>query len=197
MDKIVFLMGRKDGLVREQFFEHYLNVHSLLGLRMCVLMEGYTVNLTDGADPGPEAPDSITEVWTPDANGFMDPGRAFRNEEEMMEVVNDDQSFIGTTHAYIVEEELAFGSWPSGEVRTRTPGVKRVSMHIASSVPPVADGIERVTIDRVKAAITPDAPAIDAFVSEWAQSAEVLAPLAVPSYLVSEYRQRLPARPGA
>ena len=174
MEKIVFLMGRKDGLTRVEFFEHYLNVHSLLGLQMCVLMEGYTVNLTDGADPGPEAPDSITEVWTPDAQGFMDPAHAFRNDDEMMQVVNDDQSFIGTTQAYIVEEQLVFGSWPSGEVRTRTPGVKRISMHTADSVTPVVDGIERVTIDRVKAAITPDAPAIDAFVSEWALSAEVL-----------------------
>jgi hypothetical protein len=194
VDKIVFLMGRKDGLTREQFFEHYLEVHTLLGLRMCVLMDGYTVNLTDADDPGPGGPDSVTEVWTAEAEGFLDPARAFRNEDEMMQVVDDDASFIGTNRCYVVEEELVLGSWPSGDVRARTPGVKRISLHRGDARPPVTDGVERVSVDRVKTALTPDAPAVDAFVSEWASSVDELAPLSVPAYVVSEYRQRAPAR---
>ena len=31
MDKLVFLFHRKDGLTRQEFFEHYLDVHAPLG----------------------------------------------------------------------------------------------------------------------------------------------------------------------
>ena len=194
MEKLVYLMGRKDGLTRDEFFEHYIRVHSPLGLRICVLMAGYTVNLTDDFDPGPEGPDAVTEVWTPDADGFMDPARAFRSEQEMNEIVADDRSFIGTNHSWVVEEKLVLGDWPSGELRTRTPGVKRVSLHTGDSRLPSAPGVTRVVEQRVTKALAADAPAVDVFVSEWAASADAFAALTVPAYVVSEYRQRNPVR---
>jgi hypothetical protein len=66
VQKLMFLMQRPPDPTREQFFDHYLQRHSLLGLALAIQMNGYTVNLTSPADPGPEGPDSITESWTTD-----------------------------------------------------------------------------------------------------------------------------------
>jgi hypothetical protein len=192
MEKLLFLMRRKDGLTRREFFDHYLEVHSLLGLRHCILMDGYTVNLSDEVDPGPEGPDSITEVWTRDAAAFLDPARGFANEDAMNQVASDDASFIGTHLAWVVEEKLVLGDWPSGEVRKRAPGVKRVSLHTGNSRPPAAAGVTRVVEQRVAKLLAPGTPAVDVFVSEWASSADAFAALRVPAYLVSEYPQRRP-----
>jgi hypothetical protein len=194
MDKLLFLMHRKDGLTRAEFFEHYLQVHTLLGLRYCTLMDGYTVSLTDGVDPGPGGPDAFTEVWTRDASAFLDPSRAFRNEAEMRELLADDRSFIGRGLPWIVEERLVHGDWPAGTPRERTRGIKRVSLHTGRSRPPLAPGVTRVVEQRVVKAIVPDAPPVDVFVFEWAPSADAFAPLAVPAYLASEYPQRIPSR---
>jgi hypothetical protein len=194
MEKLLFLMRRKHGLTRGEFFKHYLEVHSLLGLRLCMLMDGYTVNLSDEVDPGPEGPDSITEVWTRDAAAFLDPARAFANPDEMNQVVSDDASFIGTHLAWVVEEKLVLGDWPSAEVRRRAPGIKRVSLHRGDSRPPASARVTRVVEQRVRKVLAADAPAVDAFVSEWAPSADAFAALRVPAYLVSEYPQRLPPR---
>lgn len=195
MDKICFLMTRKNGLTRQEFFDHYLQVHSLLGLRHCVLMAGYSVNLTDGEDPRFPGPDSITEAWTPDALGFMDPARAFRNEYEMNEVMADDRSFIGANLGYVVEEELVLGGWPTGEVRTRTPGVKRISLYTGDVIPAVGGGVERMVVDRVTNTLLPESsPKIDFFLSEWAPSLEALPPIDRPAFIVSEFCQRHPKR---
>jgi hypothetical protein len=189
VEKLLYLMGRKDGLTRAEFGSHYLQVHSLLGARLCVLMAGYTVNLTDEVDPGPGGPDSITEVWTPDAEAFMDPARAFRNEEEMMQVVSDDQSFIGTHLSWVVEEKLLLGDRPGGELRTRTPGAKRVSLHSRYSGPPASRGVTRVVEQRVRKVLSPEAPAVEVFLCEWAPGVDAFAPVDGPAWIVSEYRQ--------
>lgn len=192
MEKVLFMMRRKDGLTRRQFGEHYLQVHTLLGMRLCVGMAGYSVNLTDEVDPGPEGPDSVTEVWTPDAAAFLDVERAFRNAEEGEELMRDDRSFIGINRAWLVEERLLHGDPPRGPLRTRTPGAKRVSLHRGGARPALAPGVTRAVEQRVVKALAPDAAPVDFFLCEWAPSAEVFAPLSVPAYLVSEYRQRDP-----
>jgi EthD domain-containing protein len=194
VEKLLFFMGRKDGLSRQEFFDHYLQVHTLLGMRVHRMMHGYTVNLTDQVDPGPDGPDSITEVWTRDLASFADPTQAFASADDMEELVTDDRSFIGTNLRWTVEEKLVFGDWPAGELRTRTPGVKRVSLHIGGSRPPRTAGVTRVVEQHVTGAFSPGAPPVDVFVAEWADNADALAPISVPSYLVSEYRQREPER---
>jgi hypothetical protein len=52
--------------------------------------------------------------------------------------------------------------------------------------------VTRVVEQRVKTAFSPGSPAVDAFLCEWAPSVDALAPVTVPSYVVSEYRQRDP-----
>ena len=190
MDKVIFLFTRKDGTTREEFFEHYLDVHSLLGMRLCTKMDGYTVNLTDEYRPGDDGPDAITEVWTEDVDAFLDPKRSFASEADMIELWTDDRSFIGPSLPWVVEETLTRGDRPVGELRTRTPGVKRVSMWIGDRRPESGPAVTRVVEQRVVRALAPDAPEVDVFVTEWAPSVDDLAAVDVPAYVVSEYRQR-------
>jgi hypothetical protein len=191
MDKIVFLFGRKAPQTHAEFAEHYLDHHAPLGLRLAVQMDGYTVNLV----PDDEADvDAVTETWTPSVEAFMDPQRAFADEADMVELMTDDASFIGTTRPYVVSEELVLGEWPGGPVRTRTHGVKRISLHATEATFPATDGCTRVVHNRVLRSLAPGAPDVAVIVLEWAEAAEALAPLSVVSYLVEEHVQRQPAR---
>ncbi len=191
MDKIVFLFGRKAPQTHAEFAEHYLDHHAPLGLKVAVQMDGYTVNLVPDEAA---AIDAVTETWTPSIEGFMDPQRAFANEADMVELMTDDASFIGTTQPYVVAEELVVGEWPDGPVRERTPGVKRISLHPTDATLPATAGCTRVVRNRVLQALAPDAPVLAVILLEWAGTADDLAPLAVASYLVEEHVQRQPTR---
>ena len=104
MEKLLFLFHRKDGLSRDEFFEHYLDVHAPLGLRVTRTMDGYTVNLVDTEGAG--APDAITEVWTASAKDFFDPAQSFATPDDAKELMTDHDSFIGPYDTYIVEERV-------------------------------------------------------------------------------------------
>lgn len=193
LDKLIFLFTRKDGLSREEFFAHYLDVHTLLGMRLCTAMDGYTVNLTqEYPPPGGVGPDAITEVWTLDVEAFMDPSRSFASEEDFQTLWTDDRSFIGDSLPWVVDEELVLGDPPCGELRARTPGVKRISLWTGDARPPAAPGVTRIVEQRVRQALHPQAPAVDVFVSEWARSPGDLAAIEVAHFLTSEYRQKDP-----
>lgn len=196
MDKIVFLFGRKAPQTHAEFAEHYLDHHALLGLKVAVQMDGYTVNLVPDDASGDFDLDAVTETWTPSVAAFMDPEQAFANEADMVELMTDDASFIGTTHPYVVAEELVVGAWPDGPVRTRTPGVKRISLHPTAATLPPTDGCTRVVHNRVLQSFVPDAPEASVIVLEWADSADDLTPLdpSILNWLVEENVQRQPAR---
>jgi EthD domain len=196
MDKIVFLFGRKAPQTHAEFAEHYLHHHAPLGLEVAVQMDGYTVNLVPDEAA---AIDAVTETWTPSIDAFMDPQRAFANEADMVELMTDDASFIGTTQPYVVAEELSVGAWPDGPTRVRTPGMKRISLHPTDATVPSADrvdGLQRVVRNRVLQALAPDAPELAVILLEWAESVDALTPLdssSVVSYLVEEHVQRQPS----
>jgi hypothetical protein len=202
MAKIVFLFQRKAPQTHAEFGAHYLDHHAPLGLRVAVQMDGYTVNLVPGAATAAADLDAITETWTPSVEAFMDPQQAFRNEADMLELMTDDQSFIGTNRPYVVEEELVVGAWPDGPVREQTPGAKRISLHpTAATLPspaPASDGLGRVVHNRVLQSLAPGAPEVAVFLLEWAPSPDAFAPLdeaaGVVSYLVQEHVQRQPKR---
>lgn len=191
MDKIVFLFGRKAPQTHAEFAEHYLDHHALLGLKVAVQMDGYTVNLVPDEAV---AIDAVTETWTPSTEGFMDPQRAFANEADMVELMTDDASFIGTTQPYVVAEELVVGEWPDGPVRERTPGVKRISLHPSEATLPPTDGCTRVVRNNVLQSLAPGAPEAAVILLEWADAADALPPLAVVSWMVEEHVQRQPTR---
>ena len=110
MDKLVFLFPRKQGLTREEFFAHYLDVHAPLGLEVTQTMVHYTVNLCDrdgGADDGVDA---ITETWTDSVADFMDPDKSFATPEDAQRLMTDHDSFIGAPYdAYSVAEAVRKG----------------------------------------------------------------------------------------
>jgi hypothetical protein len=196
MSKLIYLIARKDGVTREQFVDAYANHHVFHALHTCVFIDGYTLNFTDMVDPGPGGPDSISEIWTRDVAAFLDPARGFTSAEDRLELMTFFGTFAGALLRYSVDEKLVLGDWPSGEVRRRTPGVKRISFHTGDSRPPITPGLTRVVEQRVLEVFPKwpspdiDAPVVDAFVCEWAPTVDDFTPLSAPVYLTSEYPQR-------
>lgn len=195
MEKLVFLFGRKPPQTHAEFAEHYLEHHSLLGLRLAVQMDGYTVNLVPDEASGDFDLDAVTETWTPSIEAFMDPQRSFASEADMQELMTDDASFIANSRPYVVTELLVKGEWPTGPVRTRTPGVKRISLHPTEATLPPTDDATRVVRNDVVQSFVPDAPEAAVILLEWADAADDLAPLdGVLGWLVEEHVQRQPTR---
>jgi hypothetical protein len=110
MDKLIFLFPRKDGLTREEFFAHYLDVHAPLGLELTRTMTHYVVNLRDRDDRADEGVDAITETWTESAADFMNPEKSFATPEDAERLFTDHNSFIGAPYdAYAVDEQFRKG----------------------------------------------------------------------------------------
>jgi hypothetical protein len=110
MDKLIFLFPRKDGLTREEFFAHYLDVHAPLGLEVTRTMVHYTVNLCDRDGGSDDGVDAITETWTRSVADFMNPDKAFATPEDAQRLFTDHNSFIGAPYdAYAVEERVRKG----------------------------------------------------------------------------------------
>ena len=111
MDKLIFLFPRKDGLTREEFFAHYLEVHAPLGLELTRTMAHYSVNLRDRGDGAAEGIDAITETWTESVADFMNPDKSFATPEDAQRLFTDHNSFIGDPYdAYAVEEVVRKGA---------------------------------------------------------------------------------------
>jgi hypothetical protein len=177
----------------------------LLGLRLVPTLDGYTVNVTDVVEP-PKSdihhPDAVVEMWTQNVEVFMDIDQTFASPEDREIIVQDDASFIGASWAWQVEETLLHGEVPDSELRTRTKGVKRVSLHRDGSGGRVADGVLRAVEHRVVSPLMPGRLGdvlpdpvpyqADVILSEWARSVDDFGAVEGPAFLVSEYRQRDP-----
>jgi hypothetical protein len=184
MDKLLFLFHRKDGLSRDEFFDHYLEVHAPLGLRLTRTMDGYTVNLVD--TEGADAPDAITEVWTASAPTFFDPAVSFATPDDAQELMSDHDSFIGPYDTYLVEERVVRPANAAG-------GPKRVSCYLEGEpVPEPGPDVTGVVEHRVVQVFGEDVPPYTTIVSTWAPTVEALGPPAGVSYDVREYRKKLP-----
>ncbi len=110
MEKLIFLFPRRDGLTREEFFAHYLDVHAPLGLELTRTMTHYTVNLRDGGDAPADGVDAITETWTESVADFMNPHKSFATPEDAQRLFADHDSFIGAPYdAYAVDEQVRKG----------------------------------------------------------------------------------------
>lgn len=127
MDKLIFLFPRKDGLTREEFFAHYLDVHAPLGLELTRTMTHYAVNLRDRGDGAAEGVDAITETWTESVADFMDPGKSFATPEDAQRLMADHDSFIGAPYdAYAVDERVRKGPERLAPIDGVSPGGKAV-----------------------------------------------------------------------
>jgi hypothetical protein len=193
MEKLVFCLHRKPGLSRQEFFDHYLQEHAPLGLRLTKSMRGYTVNLTDvgapdPAGPHPAAPDAITEVWANSAQEFMDPEKSFATPEDAAALMADHNSFIGPLDAYMVQEQIVGGGGGAG----RGPA-KRVAFYGPGERPP-APGPDVVSVveHRVVRELMSDSAPVELIVTTTALSVEGLGPRGGRSYDVSDYRMLEP-----
>ena len=168
-------------------------------------LHGYTVNVTDLGDPPPGDagfPDAVVEMWTRDVDTFLDSEAAFAFPEDQSIVMQDDAAFIGESWIWQVDEEWVLGSPPEGELRTRTDGVKRVSLHRTGDAPSIGPHVVRVVDQRTLTPLTPGLvrdvvpgrPPYEADVIrlEWAPSVDAFGPVPGPAFYVSEYRQRVP-----
>ena len=178
----MFLFHRKDGLTREQFFEHYLEVHAPLGLRVTQTMAGYSVNLVD--TEGDAVPDAITEVWTESVEEFFDPTKSFATPEDATELMTDHDSFIGPYDTYVVEERVVRGS------STAEAPVKRIACYVeGDDVPTPGPEVTDVVEHRVVQVLNPDAPPYVTIVSTWAPTGDALGPTRGVAYDVREHRK--------
>ena len=184
LEKLLFLFHRKDGLSRDEFFEHYLEVHAPLGLRLTQNMDGYTVNLVD--TEGADAPDAITEIWTASAQDFFDPAKSFATADDAQELMTDHDSFIGPFVTYVVEERVV-------RQGSDAAGAKRLSFYADdAAVPEPGPGVTGIVEHRVVNVLGEGAKPYTSIVSTWAPTVDALGPASGVSYDVREYRKKLP-----
>ena len=191
MDKLVFFFHRKDGLTRQEFFDHYLEDHAPLGMRVTVTMAGYTVNLVD--TEGADAYDAVTEVWTESSADFFDPAKSFATPEDAQTLMADHDSFIGPYDAYVVDEQIVRGDAPDAPLGARGDEAKLVARYReGDAVPEPPAGATRVVDQRVLQSLMPDGPALALIRNVWAPDVAALGPIGTDAYVVREYRQMEP-----
>lgn len=193
MDKLVFCFTRSPHMSRSDYFEHYLQHHAPLGLRLAKAIAGYTVNLTDLEDPGSGGPDAITEIWTPSAEGFLDPDRAFDTPEDAAVLSADHDSFMGPFDVYVVDETIVRRRNSFAPLGTRTTLAKRVSLYGHGEQPPEPPAeVVEVVEHRVLRDLS-GGGSVGLIVTTLAPTVEALGTLTKRCYAVSEFRQRDPA----
>jgi hypothetical protein len=188
MDKVLFFFQRKDGLTRQEFRDHYLEVHAPLGMRVTVTMAGYTVNLVDSESPV----DAVTEIWTASMADFFDPSKSFATEEDAKTLMADHDSFIGPYDAYAVEESVVRGAMPDaqlGEV-----GGPKVIVRYADAVdiPPAPADAVCVIDQKVVQNVMPGSPDLALVRSIWCADGTDVSSFGGDALVVSEVRQMVP-----
>lgn len=198
MEKLVFVFRRKPEATREDFFAHYLDNHSPLGLRVVKGLAGYTVNhLSTEAEF-----DAVTEIWTPSAAAFT--GGPPQDDEGSRAIIADHVSFMGPQDSYQVDERVVRDGVLTGPLGpAASPGAKAVSFfRRGETLPEPPAGAYRVVDNHVLRPIyLKDRPAtagesdLAVIRTVWADTREELGELPPGSALLREYRFRLVAEP--
>jgi hypothetical protein len=146
MEKMIFLFRRLDGVTRPAFQAHYVADHSPLGVRNCLLLDGYRINLVQT----PAAMDSVTEIWSEQLTGFFDAAKNYTGPEKLQEVLDDHNTFIGAQMCFKVEETVVVDGGIDAKVGERAPGPKRVTLHFGrDELGPPPSAATRVVDNRV------------------------------------------------
>jgi len=108
MIKVMILIKRKAGISREEFIDHYENVHVPLGLKYFPMIKGYMRNYVVNP-PGVAEPDfdCITEEWFENMEEHLAAVDFWRSEAA--QVVRDDEDrFMDSskTAFFVVEEKI-------------------------------------------------------------------------------------------
>jgi hypothetical protein len=189
MDKVLFFFQRKAGTTREQFYDHYLQDHAPLGLRVTVTMAGYTVNLVDSDSEV----DAVTEIWTPSLADFFDPSKSFATEEDAKILMADHDSFIGPYDAYAVEETVVQGSVPDAPIGERAAGTKVFVRYADAAAVPAPPADARCVVDqRVVQNMMPGSPDVALIRTMWFDDAGEAGDLFADALVAREYRQLEP-----
>jgi short-subunit dehydrogenase len=192
VEKLVFCFQRSTRLSRSAYFEHYLQHHAPLGMRLAKAIAGYTINFTDVEDPGAGGPDAITEIWTTSSEAFMDPALGFDCPDDAAALAADHDSFMGPFDAYVVEERIVRRRSAFEPLGTRTMLAKRVALYGQGEQPPEAPPeVVEVVEHRVRNELSGDGT-VRLIVTTLAPTVEALGPPTGRSYTVSEFRQREP-----
>ena len=109
MVKAIALIKRKSGLSREEFVEHYEEVHAPLILRLLTTVKRYARNhiiVPAGAEE-PEF-DCVTELWYDDMEGYKAMGE-FWSSEAGKAIRDDEDSFLDRSKLqfFLVEEKVS------------------------------------------------------------------------------------------
>lgn len=179
-EKLIFLVGRKAGLSRDEFRRRYLEVHAPLFLRHCRALRGYAVNLVEGRRD--EGVDAVAEMWFDALEDFRDPGRLYDSPEGVAAVARDAGTLVSSVVGYRVDEAVQRDyerTWPAG---APSPGAKLIGLlrrteamtheqfaeHWLHTHAPLALkhvlGMTRYVINVVREPLTPGAPEVDGIV---------------------------------
>jgi hypothetical protein len=208
VDDIAFLFQRNPARSPEDFVEHYLDTHAVMGRTWVKGVNRYAVSLQDldqaplaahRAGPATVHVDALTELSVDELEAFFDTDRAFDDPEQVTTMMADHNSMFGEgQHAYRVQRRVVVGGdqdWPTTE---RTPGVKLLTLlEGADGLPqPGEPGVWRSATSTVLGTLSPDAPPLTAIAERQFRTDADLATflaqagtLPAGSYLLSEYLQ--------
>lgn len=196
MEKTIFLFKRHADRPREDFAEHYVSVHAILGRTLTHSLKGYTVNLVNNRN----WPDAVTEHWADKAFEVYTPSIGYETKADFEKVLVDDKTMFSGYELYIVgrEDVVIDGPLPVFAQGDLTPLIKAVWLYRnRADVPPPPLGALRVVDNHVIArrratgdgwwaSAEPDYPLIR---MAWANSVGTLGDHAGDALLVKEYRQ--------
>ena len=208
MDDITFLFQRNPKRTPEDFVEHYLDTHAVMGRTWVKGVNRYAVSLNDQdqrrlagrtAGPAAVAVDALTELSVEELEAFFDTSRAFDSPDQVTTMMADHDSMFGEgQHAYRVSREFVVGGDQEWKTTERTPGLKLLTLLEGDEGRPTPGepGVWRSDVSTVVGPLSPGAPPYTAFAErQFRTDADLQAfldhagTLPAGSYLLSEYLQ--------
>ncbi|HYF16980.1 MAG TPA: EthD domain-containing protein [Ramlibacter sp.] len=109
MVKVIGLLRRKPGMTREQFVDHWVNVHAPMSSDIPVLRR-YVLNLVVAEPTRSDVPsmgieggvDGIAEIWFDSQEAYF----AFRNSDAARRWLADGATFIGASQSFLLREQV-------------------------------------------------------------------------------------------
>lgn len=107
--KSIGLLGRKDGLTRQQFADHWRNIHAPMGKNYPQIRRYHINNVVEALTPS-DAPswglrdsiDGIAEIWFDD----QETRKQYGTSPQALEWRADGALFIGRIFPFVVEENI-------------------------------------------------------------------------------------------
>lgn len=194
VEKTLFLFTRKGTRSCEDFANHYVNHHAVLGRRLTRSLIGYTVNIVRNRN----WPDAVAEHWVRSAQDLLTPAISYATREDFEQVYRDDRSLFDGFRLYVVTSEhtVVDGHPPTTDLGSRSPGQKAVWRYSADDrlpAPPswalrvVDNRVDRELVHAGDGTWQSKAPDVAVFRMAWACDRTTAVEDA--DLIVDEYRQ--------